>query len=91
MVSGFWQFMGNRLILFRDGLIALIAVPVRPETRLEPASLMKWKSKNTPGLSEKYFPLPPKSAFNFTDKYKRLRQLVWRPCKKEDRKQKNKR
>lgn len=30
MVFGFWQFMGNRLILFRDGLIALTAVSVLP-------------------------------------------------------------
>ncbi|WP_048126971.1 hypothetical protein [Methanosarcina lacustris] len=35
------------------------------------------------GLSARsVLPLTPKNAFQFTGKYKRLRQLVWRFCKK---------
>jgi len=91
MFSDLGQFVGNRLVLLRDG-------PTRITRRscLAPKpgrSLPLWWNQKAkyPRLSEKYFPLPLKSAFNFTDKYKRPRQPVCRPCKKEERRQKNKR
>ncbi|KKG22892.1 hypothetical protein EO98_15435 [Methanosarcina sp. 2.H.T.1A.6] len=52
---------------------------------------MLWE---TPSLLEEYFPCSRKPHFNpqikfqTTGKYKLLHQLVWRPCKKEERRKK---
>jgi len=57
---------------------------------MEPAHLINQKGRMTP-LASELLSFTPEIAFNFTDRYQHLRQPVWRPYKKEDRRQKNKR
>ncbi|AAM05312.1 predicted protein [Methanosarcina acetivorans C2A] len=67
------------------------AEPVKSATRKETGKLYRFRDKLNSApyfLSSEYFLLTPGALLNLTDKYKRLRQLVWRPFTKKKKKQK---